>query len=145
MYRQSLVTAIACTVFPLSVLAATVRVESTPGHDFTKFKRYSWRTHPVFEKRPELAEQYSVGIQLVKNAANEHLIGRGFQSTQGPSDFYITFFLTGAARQDVDVIYLDNAYGWVAGMAGVPCITHPGRRRSPRTMSREHWCSISLT
>jgi uncharacterized protein DUF4136 len=112
MYRQLLVTTTACTLLSLPVFAATVRVESTPGYDFTKFKRYSWRTHPVFEKRPELSEQYSVGIQLVKNAANDHLIGRGFQSTQEPSDFYITFFLTGAARQDVDVVYLDNAYGW---------------------------------
>ena len=95
MNRQSLVTMIVCTMLPLSVVAAMCVWNRPPEYDFTKFKQYSWRTHPVFEKRPELAEKYSVGIQLVKNAANEHLIGRGFQSTQGPSDFYITFFSDG--------------------------------------------------
>lgn len=108
----SLVLAIVGILLAQPILAATVRVESTPAFDFTRYKRYSWRTHPVFEKRPELSERYSVGIQLVKNAVNEHLIGRGYQSTQGPSDFYITFFLTGEARQDVDVVYRGDAYGW---------------------------------
>lgn len=96
----------------LPAYAQNVRVESTSGFDFKNFKKYSWRTHPVFEKRPELAEKYSVGIDLIKNATNQILLPRGFQSTRDDPDFYITFLLTGEARKDVDVISMSGAYGW---------------------------------
>src|SRR5262245_43407663 len=92
--------------------AQRVDIESTPGVDFASFKRYSWRVHPVFEKKPELAETYSVGIELVKNAVNQSLMGRGYQSTQQTPDFFITFLLTGKARQDVDVEIVSDMYGW---------------------------------
>jgi hypothetical protein len=87
-------------------------VESTPGFDFTNYKRYGWRVHPVFEKKPDLADKYSVGIELVKMAVNDNLLARGFRSTRDPPDFYITFLLTGEQKQDIDVVYLDGAYGW---------------------------------
>jgi hypothetical protein len=75
-------------------------------------KKYSWRVHPVFEKKPELAETYSVGIELVKNAANQNLMARGYQPTQQPPDFFITFLLTGKMKQDVDVEIDSGMYGW---------------------------------
>lgn len=104
--------------------AERVRVESMPGSNVTGYKKYTWRTHPVFEKRPELAEKYSVGIELVKNAVNQNLLGRGFESTQQSPDFYITFVVTGNARQDVDVVYVDDAYGW-GGWYGWPAYYYP--------------------
>jgi hypothetical protein len=39
-------------------------------------------------------------------------MGRGYQSTEQTPEFYITFVLTGRAREDVDVVYLSGAYGW---------------------------------
>ena len=139
----SLVLAIVGILLSQPILAATVRVESTPAFDFTRYKRYSWRTHPVFEKRPELSERYSVGIQLVKNAVNEHLMGRGYQSTQGPADFYITFFLTGEARQDVDVVYRGDAYGW-GGWYGWSSMYYPSWTETVTTNYVEgRLCSIS--
>ena len=95
-----------------AINAQSVHVESTSGFDFTKLKTYSWRTHPVFEKRPDLAEKYSVGIELIKNATNQILMPRGFQSTQLDPDFYITFLLTGESRQDVEVVEIGGGYGW---------------------------------
>ncbi|HYI92751.1 MAG TPA: DUF4136 domain-containing protein [Bryobacteraceae bacterium] len=95
-----------------TVNAQSVKIESTSGFDFTNYKKYTWRTHPVFEKRPELAEKYSVGIDLIKNVANQILMPRGFESTQLDPDFYITFLLTGESRQDVDVVEIGGGYGW---------------------------------
>ena len=112
LYRRSLRVLVVCCLLSPSAMADSVRVDSTPGIDFRSYKRYTWRDHPVFEKRPELAEKYSVGIELVKNAGNQNLMGRGFQSTRDAPDFYITFFLTGQARQDVDVVFSDGYYGW---------------------------------
>jgi hypothetical protein len=105
-------------------MAATVRVDSTPGFDFSNYKRYSWRVHPVFEKRPELAEKYSVGIELVKNTANQILISRGFQSTRDEPNFYITFLLTGEARKDIEVVAVSGGYGW-GGWYGWPSTYYP--------------------
>jgi len=105
-------------------LAQKIDVESTPGVDFSKFKKYGWRTHPIFEKKPELAEKYSVGIELIKNSANQFLMSRGFQSTRDNPDFYITFFLTGEAKKDVEVIAVSGAYGW-GGWYGWPSMYYP--------------------
>lgn len=99
-----------CLIPPIA--AQKVRIDSTPKFDFTNYKRYAWRTHPVFEKKPELLTTYEVGIELVKSAVNKNLIGRGFQPTQQTPDFFITFMLSGEQRQDVDVIYVDGMYGW---------------------------------
>ena len=112
-------------LFAHSVSGEMVRVESTPGFDFSNYKRYSWRLHPVFEKRPDLAEKYSVGIELVKNAANQNLIGRRFQSTLEEPDFLITFLLTGDVKKDVDVIEVGGGYGW-GGWYGWGPTYYPG-------------------
>ncbi len=93
-------------------IAQKIKVDSTPGFDFTSYKRYQWRTHPVFEKKPALADTYQVGIQLVKIAVNRNLIKRGLQSVEASPDFYITFFLTAEQEQDVDVISSGGGYGW---------------------------------
>lgn len=102
----------------------SVHVQSTPGVPFSSLKQYTWRTHPIYEKKPQLAEEYSVGIELVKNAVNQNLMGRGYQSTRLSPDFYITFVLTGQAKQDIDVEYVDGFYGW-GGWYGWPSMYYP--------------------
>jgi hypothetical protein len=104
--------------------AESIHIDSTPGFNFTGYKKYSWRVHPVFEKRPELAEEYSVGIELVRNAANQNLMARGFQPAQETPDFFITFLLTGKARQDIDVEFVSGAYGW-GGWYGWSSVYYP--------------------
>ena len=104
--------------------AQKVRVESTPGIDFTKYKRYTYRTHPVFEKKPALAERYSTGIQLVKMAVSRNLLKRGFEPTDHEPDFLITFVLMGEQAQDVDVVFADGMYGW-GGWYGWPSYYYP--------------------
>jgi hypothetical protein len=109
--RLGMCVAVCASILPIA-RAEKVRVESVPGFNFTNYKSYNWRTHPVFEKHPEMLELYTVGIELVKNAVNQNLMQRNFRSTQGPADFSITFFLTGKNRQDVDVVVTSSSYGW---------------------------------
>jgi hypothetical protein len=100
-------------LFSRGATAASVHVESTPGFNFASFKTYGWKVHPVFEKKPELAEKYSIGIGLVMNATNQNLMPRGFQSTRESPDFFITFLLTTDQKQDVTVEFESGGmYGW---------------------------------
>jgi hypothetical protein len=95
--------------------AAKVRVDT--GKDLTnlQYRTYAWRSHPVYSKHRELLEVYATGIELVKNGVNDNLMKRGYQPTDGTPDFYVTFFLTGENRQDIDIVYNSGAYGWVDG------------------------------
>ena len=111
-------------LFSKAAESQSVHVDSTPGVNFAGYKKYSWRVHPVFEKKPALAETYSVGIELVKNATNQNLMARGFQPTQQAPDFFITFLLTGNMKQDVDVVYEAGAYSW-GGWYGWPSMYYP--------------------
>jgi len=117
-------TTIGLLAFSAAAQGATVEVDSTPGVNFANYKTYSWRVHPVFEKRPALAEEYSVGIELVKNAANQILMARGFQPSQHDADFYVTFMLTGKMKQDVDVEIDSGMYGW-GGWYSWPSMYYP--------------------
>jgi hypothetical protein len=112
-------------LLPACAEAQSVHVDSTPGFNFASYKTYSWRVHPVFEKRLELAEAYSVGIELVKNAANQNLTNRGFKPAQQTPDFFLTFLLTGTMKQDVDVQFESGAYGWGGGWYGWNSMYYP--------------------
>lgn len=94
--------------------AQSVKIDFDRNFDFSKVHRYEWRTHPIFEKHPELRDQYSTAIQLVMNATNQQLMKRGYQSVGDKPDVFLTFFVTG---RDVSKTYTDfvgpsAGYGW---------------------------------
>ena len=107
--------------------AESVHVDFTPGFDFAGLKRYSWRIHPVFANKPELAEQYQAGIELVKNTVNQNLMSRGFQSTDQTPEFYVTFLLTGRAKRTLTSFISAARMVGEVGTAGETPITPPGR------------------
>ena len=76
-----------------SVWAQKVNVHYDRETDFSHVRRYQWRTHPVFEKNPELTEIYATGIQLVLQAGNAELMKRGLQPDDSSPDIFVTFYL----------------------------------------------------
>ena len=95
---------------PSVALGQKINIESDPGGDFSRIKRYQWRTHPVFEKNPELKEVYATGIQLVLEAGNTQLMKKGLQPVEHSPDVFITFFLHANLGQSVKIV--DAGYGW---------------------------------
>jgi hypothetical protein len=95
-------------------LAQKVSVEYDHDADFSRFHHYQWRTHPVFEKNPELLNVYSTGIQLVLDAGNTELMKKGFQPDEGSADVYVTFYLLAKGGADVKTIEQPawGTYGW---------------------------------
>jgi hypothetical protein len=85
-----------CTVS----LGQKIKTEFDKSVDFSQFHTYSWRRHPVFEKHPELQEQFSVGIDLIRSAVNQGLTSKGFLPVEESPDFYVTFFITAKGVQD---------------------------------------------
>jgi hypothetical protein len=100
---------------PFSASAQNVKVDFDRSFDFSKIHRYQWRTHPIFEKHPELRDRYSTAIQLVMSDTNEQLMKRGFRPVQSKPDLFLTFFVSG---RDVKNTYTDMVspagvwYGW---------------------------------
>jgi len=68
-----------------------VEIQYDNQADFSRPRRYQWRTHPVLEKNPELQEIYSTGIQLVLEAGNSELMKRGLQPDDSSPDVFDTF------------------------------------------------------
>jgi len=73
--------------------AAKVEIQFDHATDFSRIHRYKWRTHPVFEKSPELPEIYATGIQLVLQAGNAQLMKQGFEPDDVSPDVYVTFYI----------------------------------------------------
>lgn len=92
--------------------AQKVKTEYDKSVDFSHFHTYSWRQHPVFEKRPQLQEQFSVGIDLIRSSVNQELKKKGFAAVEDLPDFYVTFFITAKGMQDVRTISTGGWYGW---------------------------------
>jgi len=95
--------------------AQKVHVDFDQSFDFSKIHRYEWRTHPIFEKHPELRDQYSTAIQLVMNETNKQLRAKGYQSVDSTPDLLLTFFVTARnmAKTYTDMIGPAGAgYGW---------------------------------
>jgi hypothetical protein len=103
-----------CALIAHLAHAQKVKVDFDKNFDFSKVHRYEWRTHPIFEKHPELRDQYSVAIQLVMNATNQELRKKGYQSTDEMPDVFLTFFVTAkdATRIYADMIGPAGPYGW---------------------------------
>lgn len=95
--------------------AQSVKVNFDHDFDFSKVHHYEWRTHPIFEKNPELQDRYSTAIQLVMSDTNKRLMNKGYQPVNHKPDVYLTFFVT---ARDVIRTYTDTigptpiAYGW---------------------------------
>src|SRR5690242_6252832 len=115
MRKRSFVLICVSIVAAQVIYAAKVRVDAAPDLNTAQYSKYSWRSHPVFEKHPELLDVYATGIELVKNSVNRNLMKRGYESAEDRPDFYVTFFLTSENRQDVEVVYNSGAYGWTDG------------------------------
>jgi hypothetical protein len=104
-----------CLVLAQFAHAQKVKVDFDQSFDFSKVHRYQWRTHPIFEKHPELRDRYSTAIQLVMNATNQQLMKKGYQSVSGTPDVFLTFFVT---ARDMTKTYTDligpsgYGYGW---------------------------------
>lgn len=105
---------LACFLGVPSVFAQKVQIEFDHDADFSRIRSYEWRTHPIFEKRPELKEQYATGIQLVLQAGNEEMRKRGLQPAEASPDVFVTFFLSAANKQREQTV-IDPAQWWSAG------------------------------
>lgn len=104
-----------CMVTTRPAMAQKVNIDFDRNFDFLKIHRYQWRTHPIFEKHPELRDEYSTAIQLIMNATNEQLMKKGYQPVSSAPDVFLTFFVT---ARDVTNTYTDMMspagiwYGW---------------------------------
>ena len=117
MRGDQIIGAVRLAVYLITVLlfsepasAASVKVEYEQRADFSKVRQYQWRTHPVFEKNPDLREAYATGIQLVMQSGNTQLMKQGLSPVDVSPDVFVTFFLHARGGQEVRVI--DGGYGW---------------------------------
>lgn len=95
--------------------AQNVKIDFDRNFDFWKLHRYQWRTHPIFEKYPELRNRYSTSIQLVMNATNEQLMKKGYRPVSSAPDVFLTFFVSSKEVKNTytDIVGpLGPAYGW---------------------------------
>jgi len=113
---------VGCGILIPAALAQKVEIQSDPGADFSRIHTYQWRTHPIFEKYPELKSIYATGIQLVLDAGNEQLMKRGFQPVEDSPNVFVTFFILTKEGQEIKTRY---ETGWGAGTYwyGVPTWT----------------------
>jgi len=117
------IAAVACLGFIIpQAVAQKVEVEFDHEADFSHIRSYEWRTHPVFEKNPDLKEKYATGIQLVLEAGNKELAKRGLAPADGPADVFVTFFLAGEGAQEMRT-YFESGWGSGYGWYGVPTWT----------------------
>jgi hypothetical protein len=96
-----------------------ISVEFDPDADFSRVKLYHWRTHPVFEKHPDLKELYGTAIQLVMQEGNAQLMKRGLQPDEFSPDVFVTFIVQATAgSRTVTTTSSDPwwgpGYGWYA-------------------------------
>jgi hypothetical protein len=103
-----------CCVPVPSAFAQKVDVQYDHNADFSRIRRYQWRTHPVFEKNPQLQQTYATGIQLVLEAGNAELMKRGFQPDDASPDIFVTFFLLTKEAQEIKTTMESGGYGWYA-------------------------------
>ena len=104
-------------LFTLSLCASSasaqkVEVDFDRNVDFTKFKTYAWRRHPVMEADPELRQ--SVGAEIARMGVSSALLDRGFLPADvGTPDFYVTGFGTRANKSEVT----GSVGGWYSSSA----------------------------
>jgi hypothetical protein len=104
-----------CLLLAAPMRAQKINVDFDRDFDFSKVHLYQWRSHPIFERDPELRDRYFTAIQLVMNATNEQLMKKGYRPVNSAPDVLLTFFVT---AQDVKQTYTDlinpfgTGYGW---------------------------------
>jgi hypothetical protein len=106
-----------------SVRAQKVTIDFDKEADFSRIKRYQWRTHPAYEKHPELKEKYATGIQLVLEAGNQQLMKKGLRPSDGTPEVFVTFYLAAEDGITVRTITEFATGGWY-GWYGMPTWTH---------------------
>jgi hypothetical protein len=116
--RAGLVGCVLIVLAP-SAFAQKVNVQYDHDADFSHIRRYKWRTHPVFEKNPELQQTYATGIQLVLEAGNAQLMKRGFEPDDVSPDIFVSFFLLAkdASQLKTTVESGWGGWGWYAAPA----------------------------
>lgn len=97
-----------------SVSAQKVSVDFDHEADFSHVRHYAWRTHPVFEKDPDLKELYATGIQIVLQAGNEQMMKRGLRPDDHSPDVFVTFLLS-ATEQESERTVVDAGEWWTSG------------------------------
>jgi hypothetical protein len=111
----------ACILGCLAVLPFTaaqkVKVDFDHDADFSRVRHYTWRTHPVFEKNPELQQEYATGIQIVLQAGFEEMMKRGLLPDEHSPDVFITFLLSATDRESERAVvdmgqWWTTPYGW---------------------------------
>jgi len=104
-----------CLLLVARLNAQKINVDFRRDFDFSKVHNYEWRTHPIFEKNPELSDRYSTAIQLVMNETNKQLMKKGYRPVSSTPDVLLTFFVT---AQDVKQTFSElmdpfgTGYGW---------------------------------
>ncbi len=101
-----------CALLPTVIRAQSVRVDFDPSVDLAAVHTYEWRTHPLFEKRPELKQLYSVAIGLVMGDANEQLMKKHINPVDAAPDVYLTFFVGSKEVQETRTDVIDTWGGW---------------------------------
>jgi len=107
---RNLVLVPALIAAPALWAAPKVTVNHDDQFDFSALKSYAWRTHPVMEKNPELANRAIAG-DIVMSMGNEILMGRGFVPVDAEPDFYATFFVKGTAEEEATMLTTGWYYG----------------------------------
>jgi hypothetical protein len=95
-----------------SASAQKVKIDFDRDFAFSNIHRYEWRTHPIFEKHPELRDTYSTAIQLVMNATNQQLMKKGYQPASSTPDVFLTFFVTARQGTKTYTDMIDPFVGW---------------------------------
>jgi hypothetical protein len=99
-----------------SAFGQRVKVESEPGADFSHIRSYQWRTHPVYEKNPQLQETYAVAGQLIMSEGNRQLMKQGLQPADAAPDVFITFLVQAQAGESTRIVdigpWWNGGYGW---------------------------------
>jgi hypothetical protein len=98
--------------------AQKIKIDFDHEADFSHIRTYEWRTHPIFEKQPELRELYATGIQLVLQAGNAEFPKRGLHPADSSPDVFVSFFLHAKDAEKITTT-IDSGpwwggYGWYA-------------------------------
>ena len=116
--RRPFLYLILCCLPTAPALGQKVRVNSEPGADFSRIKTYQWRTHPVFEKNPQLKDTYAVAGQLIMSEGNRQLMKKGLQPVDLSPDVFITYLVHATAGESTRVVdagpWWGGGYGWYA-------------------------------
>ena len=94
MGRSLILCLLVCVLAVHPALAAKSFVDHDDSVDFSQFKTYQWRTHPVMEANPALA-QTAIAGDIVMSEGNEILMERGYVPDEFEPDFYVSFYVTG--------------------------------------------------